>query len=107
MSMFGFGEKKTNTLPIKGKAKFYIDGPIVELRINILYFHTQTLKNKCFQNSVNLFTDIDTTYPALKKVIPLDKLLNNLPHFRITSPKDPYNLTEKEKEDVEGTTDIY
>ena len=99
--MFGFGETKTNTLPIKGKAKFYIDGPIAELRINYLYFHTQTLKNKCFHKSMNLFTDIDTTYPASKKITSLDKLLNSLPNFRIMSPKDPYNLTEKEKD--EGT----
>ena len=101
--MFGFGETKTNTLPIKGKAKFYIDGPIAELRINYLYFHTQTLKNKCFHKSMNLFTDIDTTYPASKKITSLDKLLNSLPNFRIMSPKDPYNLTEKEKDEETGT----
>ena len=99
--MFGFGAEKKNTIPIKGKAKFYIDGPIANQSINTIYFHTVNVKNRCFENKVNLFTDIDAIYPnreltGRKNTFPLSKYLNSMPSFRIQSPIDPYNLTKKE-----------
>jgi len=105
--MFGFGA--TNTIPIKNKAKFYIDGPMKDESINTIYFHTVNVKTRCFENKVNLFTDIDAIHPNRELKGPdntftLDMYLNSMPHFRIQSPKDPYNLTEKEKQTSAGTT---
>ena len=77
--------------------------------INTIYFHTVNVKTRCFENKVNLFTDIDAIHPNRELKGPdntftLDMYLNSMPHFRIQSPKDPYNLTEKEKQTSAGTT---